>query len=89
MTEEQIKKDRQDRVEKAKKEIGDVLGKYDLDITAEDMIGEHTKIKVMVQFVDTKKYPEAKLAQEENKIMEDLLDPKGDPIGGGKIKGKK
>lgn len=89
MTEEQIKQDRQSRVEKAKGEIEIILKKYELDITAEDMIGEHTRLKVMVQFVDTKKY-DTPLAQPYNPIispvtsskdiMDDLLNPKGDKI---------
>lgn len=83
MTDEEIKKDRQSRVEKAKKEIETILRKYELDITAEDMIGEHTKLKVMVQFVDTKQY-DAKLAQPlkplTDEAIDSLLDPKGDKI---------
>lgn len=81
MDDKQIEKDRQERVTKAKKEIEDILRKYDLDITAEDMIGEHTKLKVMVQFVDTKKYPDAKLAQPPKEVLEELLTGPGDPIG--------
>ena len=73
MDDKQIQEDRQKRVTQAKAEIEVILRKYDLDITAEDMIGEHTKLKIMVQFVDTKKYPDAKLAQEDKKILEDLM----------------
>lgn len=80
MTEEQITKDRQERVEKAKNEIGVILQKYELDLTAEDMIGEHTKINVMLQFRDIKKYPEAKIAQEVDPIIEDIMGP-NDSIG--------
>lgn len=80
MTEEQIKKDRQDRVVKAKDEIQSTLKKYELELVAEDMIGEHTKIEVMLQFQDRKKYPTAKLAQEDHKILTDMLEGEGDPI---------
>ncbi len=79
MNEEQIKQDRQERVTSAKGEIEAILKKYELDIMAEDMIGEHTKLKVMVQFVDTKKY-DSPLAQPDKVIIDDLLDPKGDEI---------
>lgn len=81
MTEEEIKKDSQERVTKAKEEINKILKKYELDVAAEDMIGEHTKIKVMVQFVDTKKYPKADLAQPVNPVIDDLISGTGDPIG--------
>lgn len=81
MNEKQINEDRQKRVEQAKEEINAILKKYELDIVAEDMIGEHTKVKVMVQFVDTKKYEKAELAQEDKKIISDLIEGEGDPIG--------
>lgn len=85
MTEKQIEQDKQKRVTEAKKEISDVLKKYELDIMAEDMIGEHTKIKVMVQFVDTKQYPQADLAQPDRPVVtedqiKDIMQGKGDAI---------
>ena len=68
MTDEQIEKDRQERVTKAKEEIEAILRKYELDVTAEDMIGQHTMIKIKVQFIDTKKH-NAPLAQKHNPIV--------------------
>lgn len=81
MTDKEIQKDQQERIIKAKEDIGAILKKYELDLAAEDMIGEHTKIKVMVQFVDTKKYPKADLAQPVNPVIDDLISGTGDPIG--------
>lgn len=68
MNEQEQTKDRQARVVKAKDEINLVLKKYELDLQAEDMIGEHTKISVMLQFRDTKKY-ESDIAEEEKPII--------------------
>ncbi len=81
MNDQEIQKDRQSRVILAKDEITAILTKYELDLQAEDHIGEHTKISVELQFRDTKKYPEAKLAQEEAPVITpDLLTGEGDPI---------
>ena len=79
-TEEEITKDRQDRVIKAKAEIEAVLDKYELSLVAEDMIGERTKISLMLNFVDTKKYPDAIMAQEVNPILDDMLNSPNTPI---------
>lgn len=92
MNEIEIMQDRQRRVAEAKGKIEAILREYDLDLQAEDTIGEHTKISVMLQFRDTKKYPDAVVAQEENHvinmndlasdavIMEDIMKPEGDII---------
>lgn len=85
MKDNKIEEDRQKRVTKAKEEIAEVLKKYELNIAAEDMIGEHTKIKVMIQFVDTKQYDKADLAQPENPVISedeiiDVMKGKGDKI---------
>lgn len=84
MNDEQINKDRQERVTKAKEEMEAVLKKYELDVTAEDKIGENTLIKIKVQFVDTKKY-EAPLAQEHKPTiteenLKEVLQGEGDVI---------
>ena len=68
MNEQEITKDRQGRVVKAKEEINEILKKYELDLQAEDMIGEHTKIQVMLQFRDTKKY-DSSIAEEDKPII--------------------
>lgn len=80
MNDEQITADRQGRVKKAKEEIELILRKYELDLQAEDMIGEHTKLSIMLQFRDTKKYPEAKLAQPVAPLVEDIMG-ENTPIG--------
>jgi len=84
MNDEQINKDRQARVTSAKGEIEEILRKYELDITAEDKIGENTMLKIKVQFVDTKRH-DSPLAQEHKPIVneqqiKDLLEGEGDPI---------
>ena len=84
LNDKEIDKDRQERVGLAKEELEAILKKYELQITAEDTIAEHTKIKVAIQFVDIKNY-DSKLAQEDRPIISDeqfndLLKGKGDKI---------
>lgn len=80
MNDKQITEDRQKRVADCKKEIEVLLGKYQLALTAEDMIGEHTKVHVEIQFMDLKKH-DVPVAQPENHISEDLLNSPNDVIG--------
>ena len=80
MNEQQITQDRQERVTKAKAEIEVILGKYQLALTAEDMIGEHTKVHVEIQFMDLKKH-DTPVAQQVDPILDDILNSPNDPIG--------
>ncbi len=84
MNDKEIEKDIKSRVDLATKELAQLLKKHQLNLTAEDTIGERTAIKVAIRFVNTKEYPEADLAQPEPKITDkeilDVMEGKGDKI---------
>lgn len=69
MSDEEIRKDREERITNCKKELEAVLGKYHMALVAEDQWSPNTKVTVQIQFADLKKYDNAILAQEDRPII--------------------
>lgn len=63
MTEEVIVKDRKERITNCRKELEEVLEKYEFAMVAEDYLTPNIKVNVQIQFADLKKYPTAEMAQ--------------------------
>lgn len=69
MNEQEIEGDRKDRIADARHEIEAILKKYQLELVAEDMIGQTTKLAMMVSFRDLKDYSKAIIAQPKNPLV--------------------
>ena len=83
ITEKEMYADIETRVTACKKEIEDILTKYEFGLVAEDSIGKYTKIKIDTRFINLKQY-DLDIAQAENEFVnEEALSGEGDPINPG------
>lgn len=68
MTEQEIQKDRQDRIAACKDAVQKILADYQFALVAEDNWTPNTKVRIEIMFADLKKY-DAPIAQQDQPIV--------------------